>query len=66
MEHITEDLKNKFAQKFNEFQLTGLKSYLSYLEQELENSKDSTIREAYIKYTKEQIDQTKVKIEKLS
>ena len=65
MENITPEEKSKFAQKFNEFQLKGLKSYLGYLEQELENSKGSTIRDSYIKYTQDQIDQTKAKIEKL-
>ena len=66
MENITPEEKNKFTQKFNEFQLKGLKSYLKYLEQEIENSKGSTIRDAYIKYTKDQIEQTKAKIDRLS
>lgn len=66
MEEITPEQKNKFVQKFNEFQLKGLKSYLNYLETELENSKGSTIRDAYIKYTENEIERAKEKIENLS
>lgn len=49
------DIKNVFAQKFNEFQLKGLESYGKYLKQQLKLSKTHENWDSYKKYIEKEI-----------
>ena len=56
------DLKNVFAQKFNEFQLAGLQSYGRYLKQQQKLAKTHDNWESYGKYIENEIKRNDKKI----
>lgn len=65
MEEVTEHEKRTLGQKFLEFRKMGLESYGKYLANELANSANSTIRDAYIKYIKNEITLNNKNIEEI-
>jgi hypothetical protein len=60
------DLKNVFAQKFNEFQLNGLQSYGKYLKQQQKLAKTHDNWESYGKYIENEIKRNDKKIATLN
>ncbi|MFK7756549.1 MAG: hypothetical protein AB8B53_06420 [Flavobacteriales bacterium] len=64
-EEITNEEKSFLEKKFNEFRVSGLKSYIAYLETELKNSADKPLKAAYHRYIEKQLGESKRKIEEL-
>ncbi len=62
MANNNNDLKNVFAQKFNEFQLNGLQSYGRYLKQQQKLAKTHDNWESYGKYIENEIKRNDKKI----
>ncbi len=66
MANANHELKNVFAQKFNEFQLAGLESYSKYLKQQQKLSKSHENWESYGKYIENEIKRNDKKIAALN
>jgi ubiquitin len=66
MANNNNDLKNAFAQKFNEFQLNGLQSYGKYLKQQQKLAKTHDNWESYGKYIENEIKRNDKKIAALN
>jgi len=66
MANNNNDLKNVFAQKFNEFQLNGLQSYGKYLKQQQKLAKTHDNWESYGKYIENEIKRNDKKIAALN
>jgi len=65
-EEITNEEKSILARKFNEFRISGLKSYGAYLETELKNSADKPLKAAYHKYVQNELEANRKNIEELT
>jgi hypothetical protein len=66
MANANHELKNVFAQKFNEFQLNGLQSYGRYLKQQQKLAKTHENWESYGKYIENEIKRNDKKIAALN
>ena len=62
MEEITENEKQGFKNKLNEFQLNGLKSYGKYLDEQYIFAQKKDVRKSYLSYIEDQIAMNNEKI----
>ncbi len=61
MDNVTPEEKKGLSQKFREFQLSGLKSYGKYLEEQVRISQ-TNIRKSYLAYIEKEIIRNNEKI----
>ena len=66
MDNITQEEKGLLAQKYLEFQLSGLISYRDYLKNLLATSSKTEFRKAYNTYLEKEIVKANEKISKLN
>lgn len=63
---MSDDFKSNLARKYNEFQRSGLKSYLRYLKKEAKNAEGKKIKQLYYNYVMTEIENAEKKIAKLN
>lgn len=58
-------IAGQLKRKFHSFELKGLLSYFSYLEDQVENAKGKRHKQAYLRYNQEELKRVKNRIAKL-
>tara|TARA_B110000305_G_C18818323_1_gene350160 strand:- start:122 stop:328 length:207 start_codon:yes stop_codon:yes gene_type:complete len=64
MDNVTQEEKKGLSQKFREFQLSGLKSYGKYLDEQVRISQ-TNIRKSYLAYIEKEIIRNNQKIKEV-